>query len=271
VFFGIKSIIGSGCVLNVDQFFKEIGELESGGIKTNGLIFVAENAHIITKDHLEEDGKDTKIGTTKRGNGPAYRDKYDRRGLRAKDIPELEPYIVDLYDELYVNTPNSKVLFEGAQGFGLDIDWGDYPYVTSSNCISAAACMNGIPPQNIRHVWGVAKGYETYVGAKSFQPEGSVYSLIQEVGEEYGATTGRKRQVNWMDLNFLRKAIHINGVTHLVVNKMDVLEKVRSWALYKDGNKINFNSSNEFKDLLSKSLGVDSLHQIHFSSHKDKI
>jgi adenylosuccinate synthase len=271
VFFGIKSIIGSGCVLNVDQFFKEIGELESGGIKTNGLIFVAENTHIITKDHLEEDGKDTKIGTTKRGNGPAYRDKYDRRGLRAKDIPELEPYIVDLYDELYVNTPNSKVLFEGAQGFGLDIDWGDYPYVTSSNCISAAACMNGIPPQNIRHVWGVAKGYETYVGAKSFQPEGAVYSLIQEVGEEYGATTGRKRQVNWMDLNFLRKAIHINGVTHLVVNKMDVLEKVKSWALYKDGNKIDFNSSNEFKDLLSKSLGADSLHQIHFSSHKDKI
>jgi adenylosuccinate synthase len=271
VFFGIKSIIGSGCVLNVEQFFKEIKELKDGGIDTDGLIFVAENTHIITKYHLEEDSRDTKIGTTKRGNGPAYRDKYDRTGFRAKDIPELESYTIDLYDELHVKTPNAKILFEGAQGFGLDVDWGDYPYVTSSNCISAAACMNGVPPQNIRNVWGVAKGYETYVGAKKFQPEGEVYNLIQEVGEEYGATTGRKRQVNWMDLNFLKKAININGVTHLVINKMDVLEKINSWALYKDNKKINFESSHEFKNLLWENTKSNSLQQIHFSGHKDKI
>tara|TARA_R100000152_G_C6775055_1_gene203207 strand:+ start:822 stop:1817 length:996 start_codon:yes stop_codon:yes gene_type:complete len=271
VFFGVKSIIGSGCVLNVDQFFKEIEELKSGGIETDGLIFIAENTHIITKDHLDEDGKDTKIGTTKRGNGPAYRDKYDRTGLRAKDIPELEPYIVDLYEELHVKTENAKILFEGAQGFGLDIDWGDYPFVTSSNCITAAACMNGVPPQNIRNVWGVAKGYETYVGAKSFQPDGDVYNTIQKVGEEYGATTGRKRQVNWMNLNFLKKAININGVTHLVVNKMDVLEKVKSWSLYKNGEKINCNSSSEFKDLLYQDVKSDMLRDVYFSGHKDKI
>ena len=65
--------------------------------------------------------------------------------------------------------------------------------------------MNAVPPRNIRHVWGVAKAYETYVGAKKFQPKGEIFDKIQEVGEEYGATTGRKRQVNWMDLNFLRK------------------------------------------------------------------
>ena len=118
-----------------------------------------------------------------------------------------------MYDELYVQNTDAKILFEGAQGFGLDIDWGDYPYVTSSNCISAAACMNGVSPRKIRNVWGVAKGYETYVGAKDFQPSGDIYSMIQEVGEEYGATTGRKRQVNWMNLNFLKKAININGVT----------------------------------------------------------
>ena len=271
VFFGIKSIIGSGCVLNVNQFFKEIKELKDGGIETDGLIFIAENTHIITKEHLTEDGKDTKIGTTKRGNGPAYRDKYDRTGKRAKDIPELSEYVVDLYEELHIKTPDSKVLFEGAQGFGLDVDWGDYPYVTSSNCISAAACMNGVPPQNIRHVWGVAKGYETYVGAKKFQPEGKIYNKIQEVGEEYGATTGRKRQVNWMNLNFLKKAININGVTHLVVNKMDVLESVNAWGMYKDGNHVKMKSSKEFKNLLEKNLTSKTIQQIYFSGHKDKI
>ena len=275
VFFGLKSIIGSGCVVFPEQFFKEIRELEEGGIQTEGLVFIAENAHVITKEHLEEDGKDTSIGTTKRGNGPAYRDKYDRKGLRAKDVPELRPYLIDIYEELYLKNPKAAVLFEGAQGFGLDVDWGDYPYVTSSNCISAAACMNGIPAQSIRHVWGVAKAYETYVGAKQFQPAGDIFNTIQEVGEEYGATTGRKRQVNWLDLNFLKKAIHINGVTHLVINKMDILQKVEKWTLYKNGMKINFENENSFKEVLTENTVLDNrgirLHQILFSSHKDKI
>ena len=271
VFFNIKSIIGSGCVLNVSQFFKEIKELEDGGIKTEGLIYVAKNAHIITQDHLDEDGKDTAIGTTKRGNGPAYRDKYDRKGLRAKDIPELRPYLIDLYEELHIKNKDSIVLFEVAQGFGLDIDWGDYPYVTSSNCISAAACMNAVPPRNIRHIWGVAKAYETYVGAKEFQPKGEIFNKIQEVGEEYGATTGRKRQVNWMDINFLKKAIQINGVTHLVFNKMDVLTEIESWSLVENDTMKRFDSEKGFTEFILKYLVPQRLHQVHFSRHKDKI
>ena len=271
VFFGIKSIIGSGCVVSPEQFFKEIKELEDGGVNTKDMVYIAKNAHVITQDHLNEDGKDTTIGTTKRGNGPAYRDKYDRKGLRAQDIPELRPYLIDLYEELHLRNKNSTILFEGAQGFGLDIDWGDYPYVTSSNCISAAACMNAVPPRNIRHVWGVAKAYETYVGAKKFQPKGEIFDKIQEVGEEYGATTGRKRQVNWMDLNFLRKAIQINGVTHLVFNKMDVLKELENWGLFKDGIKRRFDSEVEFTDFILKFLIPERLHQTHFSRHKDKI
>jgi adenylosuccinate synthase len=74
VFFGVKSIIGSGCVVNPVQFFAEIDELEAAGIKTQGLVFIADNAHVITADHLAEDGTDTTIGTTKQGNGPAYRE-----------------------------------------------------------------------------------------------------------------------------------------------------------------------------------------------------
>jgi len=269
VFFGIKSIIGSGCVVSIKQFFREIQELEDGGISTEGLIYIAENAHIITEEHLEEDGKDIAIGTTKRGNGPAYRDKFGRTGVRAKDIPELKPYLVDLYEELHERHSNPKILFEGAQGFGLDIDWGDYPYVTSSSCISAAAIMNGVPPQAVRNIWGVAKAYETYVGAKQFQPEGKIYNTIQEVGEEFGATTGRKRQVNWMNINFLKKALNINGVTHLVINKMDVLQKVENWSVYKNGLKFSFREQGAFKDYITKHTMIDNrnnqVKQIHFS------
>ena len=267
VFFNTKSIIGSGCVLNVEQFFREIKELNDGGIRTKGLVFVSDNTHIITADHLEEDGKDTKIGTTKRGNGPAYRDKFGRTGIRAKDIPELRPYLIDIYEELHQKWSEPVILFEGAQGFGLDIDWGDYPYVTSSNCISAAALLNGVPPQAVRNVWGVAKIYETYVGTKNFQPIGDVFNQIQETGQEYGATTGRKRQVNWMNLNFLTKAIDINGITHLVFNKVDVLEELGRFALYQNGQKKEFDnvfSMEEFVDA-SVSQTAQFIKEIHFS------
>ena len=279
VFFGIKSIIGSGCVVDPEQFFREIHELESGDIRTEGLIYIARNAHVITGEHLKEDGRDTSIGTTKRGNGPAYRDKYDRTGIRAEDVPELRPYLIDLYEELHLKSPIVKILFEGAQGFGLDIDWGDYPYVTSSNCISGAAVMNGVPPQAIRNIWGVAKAYETYVGAKQFQPAGEIFNKIQEVGEEYGATTGRKRQVNWMNMDFLKKAININGVTHLVINKMDVLEEVHRWALFDKGLKKFFQNEDDFKHFILQAIkikpehnhGWNEINNVYFSEHKDKI
>ena len=155
VFFGIKSIIGNGCVLDPIQFFRELDELESGGIDTSGLIYVAKNCHVITDSHKNEDGKDKKIGTTKRGNGPAYRDKYSRAGMLAKDHPDLKPYLIDLHDEFW-NHGEAKILCEGAQGFGLDIDWGDYPFVTSSHCLTSSVLLNAIPHYAIRDVWGVA-------------------------------------------------------------------------------------------------------------------
>ena len=274
VFFGIKSIIGPGCVLNINQFFKEIGELEDGGIKTSGLIYIAKNTHIITEKHLMEDGKDTTIGTTKKGNGPAYRDKYDRKGIRAEQIPELEPYLVDIYEELHVNSINPIILLEGAQGFGLDIDWGDYPYVTSSHCTAAAALLNGIPPRAIRDVWGVAKAYETYVGAKKFHGEDPIFDQIQEIGEEYGATTGRKRQVNWMNIGLLRKAAQINGVTHLVINKMDILNKIKKWSVYnppiphtkgEQGNLVNFFAANGLSTFIQMELKNTAVDNFYFS------
>ena len=229
VFFGVKSVIGPGCVVNVDQLFKEIRQLQDYDIDVSKYLRIASNAHVITDFHLAEDKKDTKIGTTKRGNGPAYRDKYARRGVRAVQCPELAPYVIDMYTELYNNEEfdNVEILFEGAQGFGLDVDWGDYPYVTSSHCLTSSVFLNAIPHTAIRDVWGVAKAYETYVGAKQFQPENNLMlDRIQQVGQEFGATTGRKRQTNWIDLDFLAKSCRMNGVTDLVINKMDVMREV---------------------------------------------
>jgi adenylosuccinate synthase len=274
VFFGVKSIIGPGCVLDIDQFFKEIKELERGGIKTNGLIFIAKNTHIITKAHIAEDRKDSKIGTTKRGNGPAYRDKFARKGIRAEDVRELEPYLIDLYEEFYLNDKSNKIkiLFEGAQGFGLDVDWGEYPYVTSSNCIAAAALANGVPPQAVRNVWGVAKAYETYVGAKDFQGDDPIFDKIQNIGKEFGATTGRKRQVNWMSIKLLKKATQINGVTHLVINKMDVLDEVNSWSVYDykgtckgDECKVSFLAKEGFVSHIQSALENSHVSNFYFS------
>jgi len=271
VFYGIKSVIGSGCVVNKEQFFKEIGELEDGGVNTKGLIFIADNTHVITDTHLEEDGKDTKIGTTKRGNGPAYRDKYNRTGILAKDDPDLKKYTVNLYEEFHENE-EVKILCEGAQGFELDIDWGDYPYVTSSHCTTAGALLNGIPPQWINNVWGVGKIYETYVGAKKFEPDDQLFPQLREIGEEYGATTGRPRQCNWLNVDSLVRSMRVNGCTHLVLNKVDVLEELGAWSLYDDGKTLNFAGQSVMSDYIIHACKTRTkVREIFFSGDKEGI
>tara|TARA_R110002020_G_scaffold124200_8_gene281167 strand:- start:3392 stop:4387 length:996 start_codon:yes stop_codon:yes gene_type:complete len=271
VFFGVKSIIGPGCVIYPDQFFSELVELEKVGIETRGLVYIAKNAHVITRSHLREDSTDTSIGTTKRGNGPAYRDKYARTGVRAENVEALKDYIVDMYDELHNGDQDVRILFEGAQGFGLDVDWGDYPFVTSSHCTSASALLNGVPPQSIRNIYGVAKMYETYVGAKRFEPKDPIFEEIRTQGEEFGATTGRPRQCNWMNWQLLEKAIRINGVTDLVFNKVDVLEGVGQWSIYDNDIKKDFQTSSAMREWLTtrtQNLGVKN---INFSGNKERI
>ena len=272
VFWGVRSVIGNGCVIDPAQFLKEIRELEDGGVRTKGKIFIAKNAHVITEGHKHEDNKDERIGTTKRGNGPAYRDKYGRTGIRAESVPELAPYLTDLYKEFF-GKKNVRILAEGAQGFGLDIDWGDYPFVTSSHCTVAGALLNGIPPSAVEEVWGVSKVYETYVGNKKFEPDEPVFKRIREAGEEFGATTGRPRQVNWLEWELLERAIRLNGVTHIVFNKIDVLEAVGEWALLEKGKRIRFKSGKEMKRFLLQrlqGLGIPKS-RAFFSEDKSKI
>ena len=271
VFFGVKSIIGPGCVVDPDQFFEEIKVLESLGIPARDLVYIAKNAHIITRDHRREDSTDITIGTTKRGNGPAYRAKYGRTGVRAQDLPSLKKYLIDIYEELHNNEEEVRILFEGAQGFGLDVDWGDYPYVTSSHCTSASALLNGVPPQAIRNVFGIAKIYETYVGAKIFEGSDNVFEEIRKLGDEYGATTGRPRQCNWMSWQLLEKAIRINGVTNLIINKVDVLEEVGRWALYDGDEERKFENSADMQNWISTKTRELGIKKVNFSGNKECI
>jgi adenylosuccinate synthase len=262
VFFGIPSIIGPGCVLNVNKLFNEIVELTERGVDLARILKIASNVHIITEEHVTEDSKDEIIGTTKSGNGPAYRDKYARRGIRATDIDFLRPFLIDVYDELHNQETPPVILMEGAQGFWLDPDWGDYPYVTSSHCGVAAALLNGVNPRSLRNVWGVAKIYETYVGNKQFQPPGQVYEAIQVAGEEFGATTGRVRQCNWLNFKQLEQAIRMNGVNKLIFNKMDVLRKVNQWGITTP--TLYFSGEEEIKGFLKKNL-PNTVEEIYFS------
>lgn len=273
VMYGIKSIIGPGCVVNVKDLLKEINELEARGIDVKNFLFLDKRVHVITDAHLTEEIGESTIGTTKTGNGPAYRDKYYRQGVRVGEVPELSSYAIDIYEELYMGSIQCKILFEGAQGFELDIDWGDYPYVTSSHCTIGGALLNGVPPQKVRKVIGTAKAYNTYVGAKTFEGEDKIFAAIRIAGAEYGATTGRPRQVNWMDLDKLIMAATINGVTELIINKLDVLEQVNVFGLYYGGSLIKFDNEADFCRVITNGLlvAVPTLTDVVFSRSAMKI
>ena len=257
VLYGIKSIIGPGCVVDPVKLENEIIELENAGFNVRENLFVDKRVHIILPSYIEEDSKDTMIGTTKTGNGPTYRNKYNRSGVRAVDYLPSE-MLIDVYEEFHENG-KVRILFEGAQGFELDIDWGDYPYVTSSHCTVGSAILNGVPPQKIRNVYGVAKAYRTYVGQKSFEGESSDFENIRTVGQEFGATTGRPRQINWIDIGDLIKAMNINGVTNLIINKIDVLGKVGVFKAIANGVEYTYETMEEMEELISDEITLAGL------------
>ena len=134
-----------------------------------------------------------------------------------------------------------QVLFEGAQGTHLDIDHGTYPYVTSSNTVSGNACCGaGIGPTAITDVYGIVKAYTTRVGEGPFPSElfDEIGDAIQKKGAEFGATTGRKRRCGWLDLVILRNAVRLNGLTGLVITKLDVLgglDEIKICTEYRHG------------------------------------
>ena len=160
-----------------------------------------------------------------------------------KELKKLN--IVD--GEYFVNNKEIKrILAEGAQGTLLDIDYGSYPYVTSSNTVAAGACTGlGIPPNKIKKVIGIFKAYCTRVGSGPFTTEllDDIGKEIQKIGHEFGSTTGRSRRCGWLDLPALKYATMINGITELVITKVDVLshlEKIKICTHYEYfGKKIS--------------------------------
>ncbi len=251
---GIPSIIGNGCVINTQKLFDELGYLKGFGFDTS-ILKIAENAHIITQEHIDEDSKDTKIGTTRTGNGPCYRDKFARTGLRATDVPELVPYLVDMHS--LIHSQPKKFLAEGAQGYWLDVDFGDYPYVTSSNTGVGAVLNNGFNYKQVRNVVGVIKCYSTYVGAKGYQKTDERFDQLREIGQEYGATTGRPRQIDWLNIEQVIIACQMNGVTKLIINKMDVLRQVISaWNYYENGMLISCSNEDTFISNILKEIKI---------------
>ena len=166
----------------------------------------------------------------------SYNFEYDLDSIEKKWMEGIE-FIkrFDLIDsEHYINNTlksGKKVLAEGAQGTMLDIDFGSYPFVTSSNTVCAGACTGlGIAPRNIGDVFGIFKAYCTRVGSGPFPTElfDAAGDEMRNIGHEYGSVTGRPRRCGWIDLVALKYAIMINGVTQLIMMKSDVLDNMDS-------------------------------------------
>ncbi len=165
---------------------------------------------------------------------------YDAEPLPAKVLAEelvvlaqtLRPMIVDAFEALSgVRAGTESVLFEGAQGTLLDIDHGTFPYVTSSNCtIGGAMTGTGLPPKVLHEVYGVFKAYCTRVGNGPFPTEllADEGEQLRSIGGEFGATTGRPRRCGWFDLVAAKYAVGINGMTGVVITKLDVLDQFPS-------------------------------------------
>ncbi len=270
----VTCVIGNGVVIDPTALLEEIELLEKNNIKVDGRLFISQNAHLIMPYHklldsIEESGEN-KIGTTGRGIGPCYIDKFARKGIRIvdllnrkcleekirKNLEEKNNLLKKVYDreeldveaivkqylefdkaiDKYVKdvpsflnhaiSEGKSVLLEGAQGALLDVDFGTYPFVTSSSPTSGGASTGtGIPPNKIDDVFGIVKAYTTRVGNGPFPTEllNDEGERLRKQGAEYGATTGRPRRCGWFDAELVRYSAMINGINSVAITKLDVL------------------------------------------------
>jgi adenylosuccinate synthase len=174
----------------------------------------------------------------------------------------LEPHIADTAPIAWRLLEQDRlVVFEGAQGAMLDIDHGTYPFVTSSNPVAGAACVGaGVGPKDIDHVWGIAKAYATRVGAGPFPTEldDELGDQIRAAGGEFGTTTGRARRTGWLDLVALRYAARVNGLTGLVITKLDVLTGIEELSVatrYTAPDEASFDEFPYHQSVLHKARG----------------
>ena len=267
-------VIGPGVVCNPFVLLEEMDTLEKGGLTCDHIV-ISDRAQILMpyhryQDKLEEESANHKIGTTQKGIGPCYSDKYARRGIRYHELLDFESFkvrlkeVLDFKNKLFTNVyganpldydtivkdfekiydrivpmiketthmvnealdQNKNVLFEGAQAMMLDINYGTYPYVTSSSPTSAGVATGaGVAVNRLQTIIGVVKAYSTRVGEGPFVTEllDSTGENLRAVGAEYGATTGRPRRCGWLDLLVVKHACTMNGLTNIVLTKIDVL------------------------------------------------
>ena len=267
-------VIGPGVVCNPFVLLEEMDTLEKGGLTCDHIV-ISDRAQILMpyhryQDKLEEESANHKIGTTQKGIGPCYSDKYARRGIRYHELLDFESFkvrlkeVLDFKNKLFTNVyganpldydtivkdfekiydrivpmiketthmvnealdQNKNVLFEGAQAMMLDINYGTYPYVTSSSPTSAGVATGaGVAVNRLQTIIGFVKAYSTRVGEGPFVTEllDSTGESLRAVGAEYGATTGRPRRCGWLDLLVVKHACTMNGLTDIVLTKIDVL------------------------------------------------
>jgi adenylosuccinate synthase len=285
-------VIGNGVVIDPTALLEEIELLEKNNIKVDGRLFISQNAHLIMPYHklldtINESGEN-KIGTTGRGIGPCYIDKYARKGIKIVDLlnrksleekirknleeknnllkkvyeheeldvekiikqyvefdKTIDKYIKDVPSFLNQSMSEGKsILLEGAQGALLDVDFGTYPFVTSSSPVSGGACTGtGIPPNKITDVIGIVKAYTTRVGNGPFPTEllDDYGEKLRKTGAEYGATTGRPRRCGWFDAFLVRYSAMINGINSVAITKLDVLssmDEIKVCVSYSNGGKV---------------------------------
>ena len=296
------AVIGNGVVVDPKVLIQEIKNLKENGYNAENLR-ISDKAHVIFSYHVQMDklqeeqrGKN-KIGTTCRGIGPAYCDKYERCGIRMGEFVNkryeeqlkknieaknkifeaygyekinvdeilkeyntyaeiLKQYVTDTVNLLHeAIEQDKKILCEGAQATLLDIDFGSYPYVTSSNPTIGGVCTGtGIGARYIGEVYGVLKAYSSKVGEGPYITEqnNEIGDTIRELGHEYGTTTKRPRRCGWLDLVALKYAVMVNGITGLAINHVDTIGKLDEIKLcvgYKRNGKISMQFSTDLEDI----------------------
>ena len=263
-------IMGNGMVIDPIELVEEINMLRQKNISTENII-ISPNAHIVTPLHKYLDRKNEEktnnfIGTTCKGIGPCYVDKYNRVGIRALDLSdsdklkatfisrmnqcisnhqitdadyetmkseinlffescnEVKTYVKDTLSLLF---SKKNILIEGAQGTLLDIDHGTYPFVTSSSPFSGGITTGlGLPLTKFENIIGIFKAYATRVGSGPFPTElfDEDGKKLQDIGMEFGATTGRPRRCGWFDGLAAKYSCMINGLTDIALTKLDILD-----------------------------------------------
>ena len=251
----VMNILGNGVALDCENLVAEIETLRAAGVSISPEnLIVSDRASLLLPWHRELDAleearlKDKKYGSTKQGIAPFYSDKYQKKTIQAGELlyPEhlkahlqdllewldrfggqVRPYVADTGRYLrQAQAEGKSILFEGQLGALRDLDYGIYPYTTSSNTIAAYAPVGaGLPTAKIDEVVGVVKAYSSCVGEGPFTCEwfGEDAEKLREAGAEYGAKTGRPRRVGPIDLVATRYGVETQGATNIALTKLDIL------------------------------------------------